>query len=79
MTAKAEFDLSAAHRYFAAECYNQAWGLLDKADRTPGEDEAMLRLSMASHWHWTSAPIAPPKTSPSPAGSSRASTRCCAG
>ncbi len=46
-------DLQAAHRYFSAACFNQAWDLIDKAERTPGEDERMLQLSLASTWHWT--------------------------
>lgn len=48
-----DFDLEAAHKYFAAECFNQAWALLDKPDRSAAEDEHMIRLSLASHWHWT--------------------------
>ncbi len=47
------FDVNAAHRYFSAQCFNQAWDLIDKGGRTPEEDEQMLRLSLASHWHWT--------------------------
>jgi hypothetical protein len=53
MTDKPGFDLQSAHRYFAARCFNQAWDLIDKPDRTPQEDEEMLRLAFASHWHWT--------------------------
>jgi tetratricopeptide (TPR) repeat protein len=53
MTNKPEFDMKAAHKYFSAACFNGAWELLDKSDRTAEEDEQMLRLSMASHWHWT--------------------------
>ena len=47
------FDLKAAHRYFAADCFNNAWTLIEKPDRTPEEDEQMLRLNQASMWHWT--------------------------
>jgi hypothetical protein len=47
------FDLEAAHRYFSADCFNKAWALIDKTGRTPAEDEEMLRLSLASTWHWT--------------------------
>ena len=47
-----EFDIEAAHRYFSANCFNQAWDLIDKTNRIPAEDEEMLRLSMASTWHW---------------------------
>ena len=48
-----EFDLGAAHRYFAAECFNRAWDLIDKHDRTPEEDEDMIRLNQASLYHWS--------------------------
>lgn len=53
MTDKPDFDVVAAHKYFAASCFNTAWGLMDKPDRTVAEDEEMLRLGMASVWHWT--------------------------
>ena len=53
MTDKPEFDLDAANRYFSAECFNRAWDLMLKANRTPEEDQQMIRLSLASHWHWT--------------------------
>jgi ATP/maltotriose-dependent transcriptional regulator MalT len=45
-----------AHERFSAECFNSAWDLIDKSDRSPTEDEEMLRLSMASCWHWTQRP-----------------------
>ena len=47
------FDLQAAHRHFSVECFNRAWDLIDKAGRTADEDDEMLRLSLASTWHWT--------------------------
>jgi len=53
MPDKPDFDLTRAHRYFAAECFNQAWDLMDKPERSPQEDEEMLRLSLASQYHWT--------------------------
>jgi tetratricopeptide (TPR) repeat protein len=53
MTNQPEFDLNAAHKYFAVECFNRAWDLIDKPDRTAEEDEAMIRSSLASIWHWT--------------------------
>ncbi len=49
----APFDLQTAHHYFSADCFNRAWDLIDKPVRTPQEDEEMLRLSLASHYHWT--------------------------
>jgi len=47
------FDTGKAHRFFAADCFNSTWGLIDQADRTPEEDERMLEFAMASVWHWT--------------------------
>ena len=53
MSKDPDFDLQAAHKFFAASCFNQAWDLIDKKERTPEEDEQMIRLSQASLWHWT--------------------------
>ena len=53
MSKKPDFDHSAAHKYFSTNCFNQAWDLIEKTDRTPAEDEDMIRLSLASHYHWT--------------------------
>ena len=53
MSKKPDFDVNAAHRYFSAQCFNRAWDLIDRADRTPQEDEEMIRLNQASIWHWT--------------------------
>jgi hypothetical protein len=50
------FDLAAAHRFFAADCFNRAWDLIEKPERTPAEDEAMLHLAIAALWHWTQRP-----------------------
>ena len=48
-----DFDPSQAHRYFAAHCFNAAWELIDKSDRTPEETEQMIQLALASLWHWS--------------------------
>lgn len=56
MTKKEDFDQAAAHKYFSANCFNRAWELIDKKQRTPQEDEQMIRLSLASHYHWTQRP-----------------------
>ena len=53
MADKLEFDEQAAHRYFSVSCFNQAWDLMDKDERTREDEEQMIRLSLASHWHWT--------------------------
>jgi hypothetical protein len=53
MTKKPDFDLFSAHKYFAAQCFNQTWDYIDKPARTKSEEDSMLRLSMTSLWHWT--------------------------
>ncbi len=53
MAKEPEFDVDVAHKYFSATCYNKAWELIGKGDRTPDEDEQMIRLTMSSAWHWT--------------------------
>jgi hypothetical protein len=53
MSKPPDFNLHSAHRYFAADCFNRAWDLIKKPDRSTEEDEQMLRLSLASHYHWT--------------------------
>lgn len=53
MAKEPEFDVKAAHKHFAAACFNQAWGLIDKTERTPEENEQMIQLNQASLWHWT--------------------------
>lgn len=49
-------DEAAAHRFFSAACFNRTWELLDKADRTPEDDEAMIACCLASLWHWRQRP-----------------------
>lgn len=51
-----EFDLAKAHRYFAAYCFNSAWDLIEKKDRTAQDDQMMVVLSQASIFHWTQRP-----------------------
>jgi hypothetical protein len=53
MVDKPSFDLAAAHHYFAAECFNAAWSLIDKLQRSPAEEEQLLLLAFASFYHWT--------------------------
>lgn len=51
-----DLDLPAAHKYFSAQCFNDAWDLLDKPERSAEEDEQMLRLAFASYYHWSQRP-----------------------
>jgi len=52
MTKNPDFDLTAAHEFFSTYCFNKAWDLIDQPSRTPEQDEEMIRLSLASAWHW---------------------------
>ena len=51
-----DFDVAAAHRYFAATCFNAAWDLIEKSDRTPEDDQRMIALALASLYHWSERP-----------------------
>ena len=48
------FDTTAAHKYFAAFCFNQSWKLLEQAERSREEDERLIALGHSSLWHWLS-------------------------
>ena len=50
-----------AHRFFSARCFNRAWDLIRKSNRTTIECEQMLQLSQASLWHWTQRSDCTPK------------------
>ena len=49
------FDLAKAHRWFAVECNNHAWDLIEKPSRTADENQQMIHLAHASLWHWQAA------------------------
>jgi len=51
-----QFDISVAHRHFSADCFNRTWTLIEKADRTADDNEAMILCALASLWHWTQRP-----------------------
>ena len=48
-----DFDSAKAHQFFSAHCFNSAWELIDKPERTPEENEQIIQRTMASLWHWT--------------------------
>jgi len=39
-------------RELAADCFNRTWTLMQKANRTPEEDDEMLHCAHASRYHW---------------------------
>jgi len=41
------------HRKIAADCFNRAWDLLDKKNRSEEDNLQMLHLSHASRYHWS--------------------------
>ena len=43
---------SDAHKFFAANCFNQTWELLDKKERTTEDERLMLSAAHASLYHW---------------------------
>jgi hypothetical protein len=61
MTTNPDFDVAAAHRFFAAHCFNQAWELIEKPDRSPEEDRLMVALNQASIFHWLNRPDCGPQ------------------
>ncbi|MHA2272341.1 MAG: hypothetical protein ACXACI_10790 [Candidatus Hodarchaeales archaeon] len=48
---KSEIDLE-IHEKIAKNFYNKTWGYLDKGERTPEEDDAMVDCAHASRYHW---------------------------
>lgn len=40
------------HKKLSADCFNRAWELLDKKERSKDEDERMISLAHASLAHW---------------------------
>lgn len=47
---------AATHRRLAAQCFNDAWRLMEQASRTPQEDLLMFETCMASIYHWRNSP-----------------------
>lgn len=46
-------DWTKSHAFFAARCFNAAWDLIDKQNRTADEEQAMINLAHASLYHWS--------------------------
>lgn len=43
------------HRWFAVECNNGCWELIEKAERSPDDDRDMLYRAYAAAYHWSYA------------------------
>ena len=61
MTKNPGFDVVVAHKFFAAHCFNKAWDLLEKPDRTVEDERLMVALNQASIYHWLNRPDCEPK------------------
>lgn len=46
------FDLARAHRWFAIECNNQAWELIEREGGPGTESDQLVQMAHASVWHW---------------------------
>ncbi|TWT56703.1 hypothetical protein KOR42_00570 [Thalassoglobus neptunius] len=49
---KPEFDVAEAHRWFAIECNNRAWDLVESESRSEEEREELLMTASSAAWHW---------------------------
>jgi hypothetical protein len=47
------FDVAVAHRWFAIECNNAAWDLVESSSRAVDDTQRMLDLAHAAAWHWS--------------------------
>jgi hypothetical protein len=45
-------DVNVWHRTFAVAAFNRSWDLIDRVDRSPGEDAELLSAVFASRFHW---------------------------
>lgn len=46
------FELAVAHKWFAIECNNGAWSLLEAAERSAEEIERLIHMAHAACHHW---------------------------
>jgi hypothetical protein len=53
MEEEKKYSEEECHKKFAAELFNLVWSLLEKKDRTKGEDEKMINAAYASLYHWS--------------------------
>jgi hypothetical protein len=45
-------DEASEHLQFGKQCFNAAWDLIVREERTPPQEDEMLLLAMTSRWHW---------------------------
>lgn len=49
---EAPFDVSRAHRWFAVECNNSAWDLLESSGRSAEDSARLIEAAHAASFHW---------------------------
>lgn len=49
-----------ANNYFAVDCFNQIWDILEKPEKSSEELETIIHLAHTSFWHWSKNPKAEP-------------------
>lgn len=47
------FHPADVHKHYSAQCFNLAWDLIEKPERTADENERMIQSAQASLWHWS--------------------------
>jgi hypothetical protein len=47
-----EEELHKRHRWFAVECNNRSWTLIERPERTADEDDELLLRAHAAAFHW---------------------------
>ena len=65
---------ASVERQLAAGLFNQVWVLLDKRDRSAGDDDQMVHAAHASRYHWGA--LAGPSSGRAANGSARGSMPC---
>jgi len=45
-------EVRAWHRKFAVQAFNDTWTLIEKADKSPAEEDTLLHTAHASRYHW---------------------------
>lgn len=60
-TDEKQLSIPQAHRWFAVECNNGAWDLIEKEGRTREENHQMISMAYAAKYHWSNVPGATPE------------------
>ncbi len=53
MSEEKKFSIAEAHRIFAINLFNLTWEIIDKADKSQADKDAMINQAHASLYHWS--------------------------